>query len=50
MSLKVLEILIIRQLHLVTQVDDAGEVFLIVYLVVYGILDATVEIDCQNTL
>ena len=50
MALQLLQILIVGQLYLMGEVDDVGEEFLVVLFVVYGILDATVEIDSQHAL
>ena len=50
MSLQVLQVLIIGQLHLVAEVDDVSEELLVVLAVVDGILDAAVEVDGEHTL
>ena len=50
MRLKLLEILVVCQLHLMTEVDHLREILLVVDLVVDGILDAAVEIDGEHAL
>ena len=47
---KIFQVLIISQLHLVTEVDDIEQILLIVQFVVHSILNATVEIDGEHTL
>ena len=48
--LQLLQVLVVGQLHLVAEVDDAGEVLQVVLSVVDGILDATVQVDGQHRL
>ena len=45
--LQLLEVLVVCELYLMAEVDDAGKVLLVVELVVYGILNAAVQVDCQ---
>ena len=48
MSLKVFQIFIVSQLHLMTEVDDVCKILLVILAIVYCILDTTVDIDCQH--
>ncbi len=47
---KVLEVLVVGQLHLMAQVDDIGQEVAIVQLVVDSVLYAAVQVDCQHAL
>ena len=48
--LQVFEVLVVGELHLVAEVDDVEEEFLVVLAVVDGVLDAAVEVDGEDAL
>ena len=49
-SLQVFQVLVVGQLHLVAEVDDAAQILQIVHLVIDSILDAAVQIDGEHRL
>ena len=48
--LKILEVLVVCELHFVTEIYHLLKILMVVYVVVYGILDASVEVDGQHAL
>ena len=50
MCLQLLQVLVVGQLYLVAEVDDASQVVEIVQLVVHGKLDTTVQVDGEHAL
>ena len=50
MLLQFLQVLVVCQLHLVTEVDDLAQLLQIVLLLIDGSLDAAVQVDGQHAL